>query len=175
MCNMRLFLSVFTELTGVQVFQTNFKPSLCCNDRFSRTELGFAGNVQNGGKLLGRDHSAYENGNSSRFPGTRRSTSSELIRTSRIRQSLVPQYFYSRSGQQATWPLAYSSLQSPKLYKVAAFSTDWCEVLLLHKSQYLNKDTKERKKVSLKLNENYLNIPSVSTTERISKLKRRMQ
>ena len=47
--------------------------------------------------------------------------------------------------------------------------TNWCEVLLLHKSQYLNKDTKERKKVSLKLNENYLNIPSVSTTERISK------
>ena len=33
---------------------------------------------------------------------------------------------------------------------------------------------KERRKVSLKLNENYLNIPSVSTTERISKLKRRM-
>ena len=53
--------------------------------------------------------------------------------------------------------------------------TNWCEVLLLHKSQYLNKDTKERKKVSLKLNENYLNIPSVSTTERISKLKGRMQ
>ena len=24
--------------------------------------------------------------------------------------------------------------------------TNWCEVLLLHKSQYLNKDTKERKK-----------------------------
>ena len=23
--------------------------------------------------------------------------------------------------------------------------TNWCEVLLLHKSQYLNKDTKERK------------------------------
>ena len=42
---------------------------------------------------------------------------------------------------------------------------------MLHKSQYLNKDTKERKKVSLKLNENNLNIPSVSTTERISKLK----
>ena len=53
--------------------------------------------------------------------------------------------------------------------------TNWCEVLLLHKSQYLNKDTKERKKVSLKLNENYLIIPSVSTTESISKLKRRMQ
>ena len=50
--------------------------------------------------------------------------------------------------------------------------TNWCEVLLLHKSQYFNKDTKERKKVSLKLNENYLNIPSVSTTERISKLSR---
>ena len=49
--------------------------------------------------------------------------------------------------------------------------SNWCEVLLLHKSQYLNKDTKERKKVSLKLNENYLDIPSVSTTERISKLK----
>ena len=44
--------------------------------------------------------------------------------------------------------------------------TNRCEVLLLHKSQYLNRDTKERKKVSLKLNENYLNIPSVSTTER---------
>ena len=26
--------------------------------------------------------------------------------------------------------------------------TNWCEVLLLHKSQYLNKDTKERKNVS---------------------------
>ena len=39
-------------------------------------------------------------------------------------------------------------LQSTKLYKVAAFSTNWCEVLLLHKSQYLNKDTKEREKVS---------------------------
>ena len=24
--------------------------------------------------------------------------------------------------------------------------TNWCEVLLLHKSQYLNKDTKERKR-----------------------------
>ena len=34
-------------------------------------------------------------------------------------------------------------------------------MLLLHKSQYLNKDTKDRKKVSFKLNENYLNIPSV--------------
>ena len=52
---------------------------------------------------------------------------------------------------------------------------NWCEVLLLHKLQYLNKDTKERKKVSLKLNENYFDIPSVSTTERKSKLKRRMQ
>ena len=52
--------------------------------------------------------------------------------------------------------------------------TNWCEVLLLHRSQYLNRDTKERKKVSLKLNENYLNILSVSTTERISKLKRGM-
>ena len=29
--------------------------------------------------------------------------------------------------------------------------------------------------MSLKFNENYLNIPSVSTTERISKLKGRMQ
>ena len=53
--------------------------------------------------------------------------------------------------------------------------TNWCEVLLLHKSQYLNKDTKKRKKVSLKLNENYLDIPSVPTTERISKLKGRIQ
>ena len=75
-----------------------------CDDRFSRNKLDFAENV------LGRDHSACESGNSSRFPSTLRSTSSELIRTSRIRQSLVPQYFYSRSGQQATWPLAYSSL-----------------------------------------------------------------
>ena len=53
--------------------------------------------------------------------------------------------------------------------------TNWCEVLLLHKSQYLNKDTKEREKVSLKLNENYLVIPSVSTTKIISKLKGRIQ
>ena len=43
-------------------------------------------------------------------------------------------------------------------------------MLLLSKSQYLNKDTKERKKVSLKLNENYLDIPSVSTTEKFSKI-----
>ena len=47
--------------------------------------------------------------------------------------------------------------------------TNWCEVLLLHRSQYLNKDTKERKKVSLRINENYLDIPSVSTTKIISK------
>ena len=49
--------------------------------------------------------------------------------------------------------------------------TNWCEVLLLHRSQYLNKDTKEREKVSLKTNENYLDTPSVSTTKIISKLK----
>ena len=49
---------------------------------------------------------------------------------------------------------------------------NWCEVPLSHESKYFKKDTKERrKKVSLKLNESYLNIPSVSTTERISKLK----
>ena len=39
-------------------------------------------------------------------------------------------------------------------------------MLLLHKSQYLNKDTKEQKKVSWKLNENCLKFPSVSTTEK---------
>ena len=33
--------------------------------------------------------------------------------------------------------------------------------------QYLNKETKERKKVTLKLNDLYLNIPSVSTTEEV--------
>ena len=53
--------------------------------------------------------------------------------------------------------------------------TNWCEVLLLHKSQYLNEDTKEQTKVSLKSNKNYLNIPSVSMMKRISKLKRQMQ
>ena len=36
--------------------------------------------------------------------------------------------------------------------------TNWCEVLLLHRSQYLNRDAKEQKKVSLKLNENYLTV-----------------
>ena len=54
-----------------------------------------------------------------------------------------------------------------KAVQVTCLRTNWCEVLLLSKSQYLNRDTKERKKVSLKLNENYLDIPSVSTTERI--------
>ena len=63
---------------------------------------------------------------------------------------------------------------SEHIYSYTCLRSNWCELLLLHKSQYLNKDTKERKKVSLKLNKNYLNIPSVSTTERISKLKRRM-
>ena len=48
--------------------------------------------------------------------------------------------------------------------------TNWCEVLLLHKSQYLNKDT-GAEKVSLMINENYLDIPSVSTTKIISRLK----
>ena len=43
--------------------------------------------------------------------------------------------------------------------------TNWCEVLLLHKSEYFIKDKKGVEKVSLKLNENYLDIPSVSTTE----------
>ena len=46
---------------------------------------------------------------------------------------------------------------------------------IVTKPQYLNKNTKELKKVSLKLNENYLNIPSVSTMKRISKLKGRIQ
>ena len=53
--------------------------------------------------------------------------------------------------------------------------TNWCEVLLLHRSQYSNKDTEERKKVSLKINQNYSDIPSVSTTKIISKLKGRIQ
>ena len=42
---------------------------------------------------------------------------------------------------------------------------NWCEVPLLHKSQYLNKDKKERKKVSLKLNESFLNIPSLKESQ----------
>ena len=29
MCNMRLLLAIFTQLIGVQVFQTNFMPFLC--------------------------------------------------------------------------------------------------------------------------------------------------
>ena len=62
-----------------------------------------------------------------------------------------------------------------KALQSTCLNMNWHEVPLLHKSQYLNKDTKEREKVSLKLNENYSNIPSVSTTERISKFKRRMQ
>ena len=58
-----------------------------CDDRFSRTKFDFAGTYKmGGGGLLGRDHSACENGNSPRFPGTRRSTSSGLVRTSRKRQ-----------------------------------------------------------------------------------------
>ena len=54
-----------------------------------------------------------------------------------------------------------------KAVQSTCLRTNWCEVLLLQKSQYLNKDTKEREKVSLKVNENHLNIPSVPTTERI--------
>ena len=42
-------------------------------------------------------------------------------------------------------------------------------MLLLHKSEYFIKDKKGVEKVSLKLNENYLDIPSVSTTETVSK------
>ena len=41
---------------------------------------------------------------------------------------------------------------------------------MLHKSEYFIKDKKGVEKVSLKLNENYLDIPSVPTTETVSKL-----
>ena len=34
-------------------------------------------------------------------------------------------------------------LQSTKLYKVAAFSTNWCEVLLLSKSTIFKHENKE--------------------------------
>ena len=44
-----------------------------------------------------------ENGNSSRFSGTRRSSTSELLRTSRIRQRFCSTVdFINRSGQQLT-------------------------------------------------------------------------
>ena len=59
-----------------------------CDDRFSLA-------------VTGRNHSACENENSSRFPGTRRFASSELVRTSRKRQRFGSAVdFYSRSGQQ---------------------------------------------------------------------------
>ena len=93
-----------------------------------------------------------------------------------MRQRLVPQYFYSQS---ALTYIHHARVKTKtviiKTVQGTCQGTNWCEVLLLHKSQYLNKDTKERKKVSLKINENYLDIPSVSTTERISKLKGRIQ
>ena len=59
-----------------------------CDDRFSRTKFDFARTYKmgGGGGLLGRDHLACENGNSPRCPGTRRPTSSELVRTSRMKQ-----------------------------------------------------------------------------------------
>ena len=38
---------------------------------------------------------------------------------------------------------------------------NWCEVPLFSNLPYLNSITKEAEKVSLKLNENYLNIPFV--------------
>ena len=39
-----------------------------------------------------------------------------------------------------------------KALQSAYLNMNWCEVPLLHKSQYLNKDIKERKKGPLKLN-----------------------
>ena len=73
------------------------------------------------GKWPGRDHSACENGNSSRSTGTKRSASSDLVWTSKMRQRFGSTMdFYSRSGQQATRPLAYGGLQSLKQDKLLA-------------------------------------------------------
>ena len=52
-----------------------------------------------------------------------------------------------------------------KALQSTCLNMNWCEVPLLHKSQYLNKDKKERKKVSLKLNESFLNIPSLKESQ----------
>ena len=43
-------------------------------------------------------------------------------------------------------------------------------VLLFSNLQYLNSITKEAENVSLKLSYSYLNVPAVSTTEKISQL-----
>ena len=55
-----------------------------------------------------------------------------------------------------------------KALQGTCLNMNWCEVLFSLNLPYLNSIIKEAEKVALKLNENYLNIPSVSTTKRIS-------
>ena len=78
-------LSKFSKIENLFFFRGSVRCHVTV--RFSRIKFDFAGTYKTG-NLLGRDHSANESGNSSRFPGTRRSTSSELVRTSRRRQRL---------------------------------------------------------------------------------------
>ena len=117
-----------------------------CYDRFSRTiELNSRGrHNNNGGKIAPKRQLGSGNGNSSRFPGTRRSTTSELSRTSRIRQrfgSTVDFIIVSRGQVRPTNDFERTQLRNQcKRYAVVyviekalqntCSDMNWCEVPL---------------------------------------------
>ena len=130
--------------------------------RFSRTKQDFAGNVQNGGGWEGWINSV-ETTRLART-GTRHDflIHGDLLRASLYgRQEwdsvLVPEQTLFVEHSNIHYARVKAQLVIVKAVQGTFLWTKWCEVLLLHKSQYLNKDTKDRKKVSYKLNGNYLN------------------
>ena len=133
--------------------------------RFSRTKQDFAGNVQNTGEGGGNSEETTRLART----GTRHDflIHGDLLRASLYgRQEwdsvLDPQQILFVEHSNIHHARVKAKLVTVKAAQGTCLWTKWCEVLLLHKSQHLNKDTKDRKKVSFKLNENYLNIPSVS-------------
>ena len=62
-----------------------------------------------------------------------------------------------------------------KALQSTCLNMNWCEVPLSSKSTIFAQYNKRSEKCFSEVNENFLNISSVSTTKRISKLKGRIQ
>ena len=137
-----------------------------CDDRFSRNKLDFAENVQNGGN------------NSVEITRLARAETPHdfLVHWDLLRASLygrqgwdsvlVPQQTLFEEHSNINHATVKAKLIVVKAVQGTCLKTNWREVQQGHK---------EAENVSLKLNENYLNAPAVSTMKRISKFKGRIQ